>query len=216
VAVTDLSSALRAVGEIIEQGEGARGHWEDAHYGRFLRIWDEYHSFRENDPTFEPARGVVPAFTRQPFDLKDPVTVITNPEAHHAAEVTTIAYEVLLHLLLRFFTHTDEADEQLELLIGAAFEMMGDIIRPLGHALTQLPVGSAADGPNAGFAFEMHYLMGNLVPWREPAWALLRERIAFLAEKCTDDPDMVRTAGEKAASLADKLAAHVPAELRAS
>ena len=38
VAVTDLDSALRAVGEIIEQGEGARGHWEDAHYGRFL--WD--------------------------------------------------------------------------------------------------------------------------------------------------------------------------------
>jgi len=88
-----------------------------------------------------------------------------------------------------------------------------DIIRPLGHALTQLPVGSAASGPNAGFAFEMHYLMGNLVPWREPAWALLRERMAFLAQKCKDDPDVVRTAGEKAASLADKLAAHVPAEL---
>ena len=92
--------------------------------------------------------------------------------------------------------------------------MMGGIIRPLGHALTQLPVGSAADGPNAGFAFEMHYLMGNLVPWREPAWALLRERMAFLAQKCTDDPDVVRTAGETAASLADKLAAHVPPELR--
>ena len=26
---------------------------------------------------------------------------------------------------LRFFTHTDETDEQLELLISAAFEMMG-------------------------------------------------------------------------------------------
>jgi hypothetical protein len=58
--------------------------------------------------------------------------------------------------------------------------------------------------------------MGNLVPWREPAWALLRERMTFLAEKCTDDPDVVRSAGEKAASLADKLAAHVPAELRPS
>ena len=65
---------------------------------------------------------------------------------------------------------------------------MGDIIRPLGHALTQLPTDSAADGRNDGFAFEMHYLMGNFVPWREPAWALLRERTAFLAEKCTNDP----------------------------
>jgi hypothetical protein len=214
VAVTDLDSALRAVGEIIEQGEGARGHWEDAHYGRFLGIWDEYRALRANDPTFEPARPVVAAFTRQPFDLTAPVTVITNPEAHRVAEITTIAYEVLLHLLTRFFTHTDETDEQLQLLISAAFDLMGNIIRPLGHALTQLPVDSANDGRNAGFAFEMHYLMGNLVPWRQPAWALLRERITFLAEKCTNDPDVVRTAGETAASLADQLAAHVPAEMR--
>ena len=214
VAVTDLDSALRAVSEIIEQGEGARGHWEDAHYGRFLGIWNEYHALRAADPTFEPARPVMAAFTRQPFDLKAPVTVITNPEAHRVAEITTIAYEVLLHLLTRFFTHTDETDEQLGLLISAAFDLMGDVIRPLGHALTQLPVGSAADGPNAGFAFEMHYLMGNLVPWREPAWALLRERTAFLAEKCTNEPDVARAAGEKAAALADRLAAHVPSELR--
>jgi hypothetical protein len=48
VAVTDLDSALRAVGEIIEQGEGARGHWEDAHYGRFLGIWDEYRALRRS------------------------------------------------------------------------------------------------------------------------------------------------------------------------
>jgi hypothetical protein len=216
VAVTDLDSALRAVGEIIEQGEGARGHWEDAHYGRFLGIWNEYHALRDADPTFEPARPVVAAFTRQPFDRTDPVTVITNPEAHRVAEVTTIAYEVLLHLLTRFFTHTDETDEQLGVLISAAFDLMGEIIRPLGHALTQLPLASPADGRNAGFAFEMHYLMGNLVPWRQPAWALLRERMAFLAERCTNDPDVVRTAGEKATALADKLAAQVPAELRPS
>jgi len=214
VAVTDLDSALHAVGEIIEQGEGARGHWEDAHYGRFLQIWDEYHALRDADPTFEPARPVVAAFTRQPFDLRDPVTVITNPEAHRVAEITTIAYEILLHLLTRFFTHTDESDEELALLISTAFELMGDIIRPLGHVLTQLPVDEPADRRTAGFAFEMHYLMGNFVPWRQSAWALLRERMAFLADRCTDDPEVVRAAGAKATSLADKLAAHVPADLR--
>ncbi len=214
VAVSDLDSALRAVGEIIEQGEGARGHWEDAHYGRFLSIWEEYHALRAADPTFESARPVVAAFTRQPFDLTAPVTVITNPEAYRVAEITTIAYEVLLHLLTRFFTHTDETDEQLQLLISAAFDLMGEIIRPLGHALTQLPVASSTHGPNAGFAFEMHYLMGNFVPWRQPAWALLRERITFLAQKCTNDPDVVHSAGETAASWAEKLAAHIPAEMR--
>jgi hypothetical protein len=214
VAVTDLDSALRAIGEIIEQGEGARGDWRDAHYGRFLGIWDEYHALREADPSFEPARPVIAAFTRQPFDLKDDVVVITDPEAHRVAELAAIGYELVLHLLTRFFTHTDETDEQLGLLIGSAIELMADVVRPLGHALTRLPVGPGHPGYTAGCAFEMHYLMGNFVSWREPAWALLHERMSFLADKCSGDPDVVKAAGDKAASIADKLAAHVPAELR--
>ncbi|MGH8918128.1 MAG: ferritin-like domain-containing protein, partial [Actinomycetes bacterium] len=39
IAVTDLESALAAVELIVEQGEGARGDWRDAHYGRFLGMW---------------------------------------------------------------------------------------------------------------------------------------------------------------------------------
>src|SRR2546423_11908707 len=33
VSVTDLGSAQRAIDTILEQGEGARGHWEPAHLG---------------------------------------------------------------------------------------------------------------------------------------------------------------------------------------
>ena len=214
VAVTDLETAMRAVGEIIEQGEGARGEWQDAHYGRFLSIWEEYHALRAADPGFNPARPVTAAFTRQPFDLAEPVTVITNPEAHRIAELATIAYELVLQLLTRFFTHTDETDEQLELLVGAAIELMADVVRPLGLVLTTLPVGPPHTGRNAGFAFEMHYLMGNLVPWREPAWMLLSERTEFLAEKCAGDLAVVRATAERASAIAAKLRAHVPAHSR--
>src|SRR5947209_7458937 len=42
VPVTDLASAQKAIDTILEQGEGARGHWEDAHFGQFVRILDEY------------------------------------------------------------------------------------------------------------------------------------------------------------------------------
>src|SRR5262249_52980680 len=42
VPVTDLASAQQAIDTILEQGEGARGHWEDAHFGQFVRILDEY------------------------------------------------------------------------------------------------------------------------------------------------------------------------------
>jgi hypothetical protein len=38
IAVTDLASARAAIDEIIEQGEGARGDWRPAHYGRFFGI----------------------------------------------------------------------------------------------------------------------------------------------------------------------------------
>src|SRR5262249_21521642 len=42
IAVTDLASARAAIDEIIEQGEGARGDWQAAHYGRFFGMWNEY------------------------------------------------------------------------------------------------------------------------------------------------------------------------------
>jgi hypothetical protein len=64
IAVTDLSSASGAVEEIIDQGEDARGDWRSAHYGRFLGVWEEYQELRRRDASFEPARPVVPAFTR--------------------------------------------------------------------------------------------------------------------------------------------------------
>jgi Ferritin-like len=218
IAVTGLDSALTAVAEIIEQGEGARGNWRDAHYGRFLRIWEEYHALRERDPSFEPARPVLASYARQPYDIDTPLPVITDPLTRQVAELTNVAYEIVLQLLTRFFTHTDETDEQLETLINGAIGVMADVVRPLGTAMTHLPVGAEHDGRTAGFAFEMYYRMTNFVPWREPAWALLFERTSLLADMCGagDVADVVGDAAGRAQSIAGDLAAHVPSELRRS
>ncbi len=62
--------------------------------------------------------------------------IITDPLSHRIAELGTVAYELVLHLLTRFFTHTDETDEQLGTLIGTAIELMADLIRPLGTILS--------------------------------------------------------------------------------
>jgi hypothetical protein len=216
IAVTDLASATAAVEEIIEQGEGARGDWQTAHYGRFLRIWDEYAQLRERDPSFEPARPVVPAFTRQPFDIATPQTLIADPDTRHLGELAVVAYELVLQTLLRFFTHTDETDEQLTTLIDSAIGLMADAVRPLAVAMTRMPVGPHLPGRTAGFSFEMHYTMTNLVPWREPAWALLHERTAFLVDRCATDGthEVVQRVHERVADVAASLAAHVPPELR--
>ena len=219
IAVTGLDSALAAIGEIIEQGEGARGDWRDAHYGRFLGIWEEYHELRRRDPGFEPAHPVLPAYTRQPFDIREPVRVVADPLAHRVAEVTTVAYELVLQLLLRFFTHTEETDEQLQTLIGSAIKLMAAVVRPLGTALARLPFGPEHEDHTAGFAFEMYYQMTNLVPWREPSWALLRERTSVLVDRCAavgaheGAPEVVRAARDHAASISANIGAHVPPEL---
>jgi hypothetical protein len=213
IAVTGLDPALAAVAEIIEQGEGARGDWRHAHYGRFLGMWEEYHELRQRDPSFEPARPVLAAYTRQPFDITAPVPVITDPLTLRVAELAGIAYELVLHVLTRFFTHTDETDEQLGTLISAAFGLMAEVLRPLATALTTLPAGPDHPDRTAGFTFQMYYLMGNFVPWRESAWALLHERMTILAGECAEVGDMpgapaaVAAARKRAADIAATLAA---------
>src|SRR3954469_385017 len=58
VAVTDLASAKQAIDTIVEQGEGARGEWRDAHFGRLLGILDEYLEFKEKgSPPSSAAAG---------------------------------------------------------------------------------------------------------------------------------------------------------------
>ena len=220
VAVHDLASATAAIDEIIEQGEGARGDWRPAHYGRFLGIWDEYARLKEADPAFEPAFPVIPAFTRQPYDITEPQPLLTEPLTRAIAEVFNLGYEVLLQTLNRFFTHTDETDEQLQTLVGAAFGLMAGVLGPLGRTLPRLPAGPEHPGRTAGPTFEMYYQFGNFVPWREPAWALLSERAAILATCGADAaalpgaPATVSDAAAAAAGVAAQLLAHVPVELR--
>jgi hypothetical protein len=220
IAVTDLASARAALDEIIEQGEGARGDWRPAHYGRFFGIWNEYQKLREQDPSFEPARPVIPAFTQQPYDLSEPQPQPAEPLTRQVAELFNLAYEVLLQVLTRFFTHTDETDEQLDVLVHTALGIMAGILKPLGAAMSRLPMGPGNPGRTAGAAFQMYYQMGNFVPWRNAAWVLLSERAALMSRQCalcaSQDgvPEGVSSAAAAAAEISEQLAGHLPQDLR--
>ena len=131
VAVTDVASAQRAIDTIVEQGEGARGEWRDAHFGRLLGILDEYLELKSADPDFEPARPVVAANVRpQPTGVAVPL--ITDPGTARAMDLLNVGYEVLLQLLSRYFAHTDESPEQLEVLADVSVGLMYSVIMPLG------------------------------------------------------------------------------------
>src|SRR5919108_639964 len=64
VPVTDLASAQQAIDTILEQGEGARGDWQHAHFGQFVQILDEYREMVAANPEFDPVRPVMFATVR--------------------------------------------------------------------------------------------------------------------------------------------------------
>jgi hypothetical protein len=186
IAVTDLASAHRAIDTIVEQGEGARGEWRDAHFGRLLGILDEYLAIRAADPAFEPARPVVFANVR-PQAHGAAIPIITDPGTTRSMDLLNVVYEVLLQLLSRYFAHTDETPEQLGVLADASVGLMYEAIKPLGSVITTLPVGMDQPGVTAGPGFELFYQVDYLLPHREAAWILMEERLrdaAAFAVRC--------------------------------
>jgi Ferritin-like len=186
VAVTDLASARQAIDTIVEQGEGARGEWRDAHFGRLLGILDEYLELKEADPAFEPARPVVAANVR-PQSTGIEVPLITDPGTTRAMDLLNVTYEVLLQLLSRYFAHTDETPQQLQVLADVSVSLMYTAIKPLGTVVTRLPVGPHLPGTTAGPGFELFYQVDYLLPHQEAAWVLMEERLrdaAAFARRC--------------------------------
>jgi Ferritin-like len=216
VAVTDVASAQRAIDTILEQGEGARGHWETAHFGQFVAILDEYRQMKAANPDFDPVRPVLPSKVRPAEHDGGRVPLITDPGTAHCADLFNVANEVLLQTLQRYFVHTEETDEQLSTLAGAAIGLMVRVLRPLGGLITTLPVGPENPGRTAGPSFELFYENDYLVPHREAAWLVLEERLREAAAFCgvlQNDCDPATAARlapvqDALAGIADSLAAH--------
>jgi CDGSH-type Zn-finger protein/truncated hemoglobin YjbI len=218
IAVTDLASAQRAIEEILEQGEGPRGHWRDAHFGQFVNILDEYQQLREANPDFEPVRPVMAANVRPPErDVDQPL--IGDPLTARVTDLFNVGYEVLLQIFERFFAHTEETDAELKTLADATVAIMLRVIKPLGDLITTLPLGEKHPRMTAGPSFELFYESDYLMPHREAAWALLAERLdeaAWLCDQLQAGRGQ-RIAGQLEPVLAamreisQTLAAHLPA-----
>jgi hypothetical protein len=217
VAVTDLASAQRALDTILEQGEGARGHWEAAHFGQFVQILDEYRQLKAATPDFDPVRPVMFATVRA-CERDDSVPRIADPVTSRCTDLFNVGYEILLQTLERYFAHTEETDEQLSTLADAAVNLMFGVLGPLGNLVTTLPVGPEYPGMCAGPSFELFYENDYLMPHRKAAWALLEERVREAASFCglVQGSASERVAhelapvGDALTGVADSLAGHFP------
>src|SRR6266571_2573584 len=145
-AVTDLASAKAAIELIVEQGEGARGDWRDAHFGKFVALLDDYLRCRATDPGFQPARPVQPAYVRRPPDVEADTAIIGDPLTAQVADLFNAVYETTLQALSRYFVHSGETDDQVTTLATTAKHLMNWVMRPLGSVLTTLPLGPDRPG----------------------------------------------------------------------
>jgi Ferritin-like len=215
VAVTDLASAQRALDTILEQGEGARGHWEAAHFGQFVDVLEEYRGMIAANPAFDPVRPVMFAKVRR-GEHDDSSPLIGDRVTSQCTDLFNVSYEILLQIMERYFAHTEETDEQLATLANAAITLMGGVLRPLGELITTLPVGPEHPGLNAGPSFELFYEDDDLMPHRESAWILLEERLRDASTFCgavtnSSPEDVVSALGPVEGTLtavADSLARH--------
>ncbi len=217
VAVTDVASAQLAIDEILEQGEGPRGDWAQAHFGQFVAILDEYIALREANPTFNPVRPVVPVNVRQAERDTD-IPLVSDPVTRRVMDMFNVSYEILLLMLQRFFAHTEETDSQLKALADATIALMFGALKPLGDLVTTLPAGPEYPNRTAGPSFELFYESDYVLPHREAAWILLTERLRQAADFCEPGApcDPAVTAGlagirSGLTGIADALAAHLPA-----
>jgi hypothetical protein len=186
VPVTDCAASVCAIESIVEQGEGPRGDWRNAHFGRFLNVLDEYLEMMAAHPGLEVARPVLPALVRPP-ETGENVDLISDPRTARIAELGNVGYEVLLQMLYRLLCHVDETDEQIHVLADVSVGLMFDVIEPLGEILTTLPVGPEHPGRTAGPTFELFYQPDYLLPHRRAAWLLMAEHLSEAADLCNRD-----------------------------
>ena len=217
IPVTDVASAQRAIDEILEQGEGPRGQWREAHFGQFVQILDEFEQFREARRAFDPVRPVIPVNVR-PAERDVDIPLVSDPLARQVMDLFNVSYEILLQILQRFFAHTEETDAQLKVLADASVNLMFEVVKPLGDLVTTLPAGPEYPGRTAGPSFELFYESDYVLPHRESAWILLTERLREAAAFCEPGapcgPAVSGGLGAVQSALneiADTLAVHLPA-----
>jgi CDGSH-type Zn-finger protein len=188
--VFDRKSALGAIQMVIEQGEAPTAAHPDAHFWVFRSIWREFIAAQieaeKRGERFDPVRPVVANPMTRFYDDTAGGTLISDPLTHQVADLFNGAYDTMLLMLLRFFAHTEETEDELERLGRATLRLMTNVTRPLGEALAKMPAGHDAqrDGKTAGAGFGYNRDI-HLLPHKRSAWIFFGERMHELAAIAT-------------------------------
>lgn len=182
VAVTDRASALRALEEITEQGEGRVHHRENSHFEAFVTMLKELQSSRAEGSSFSPAR---PAMSNPSAALERGYGANSNPIDDPLSADVAALFDSTYSLMLRMLAWSFEFDaagveQQLKAFCSAAIDLMPRVVLPLGEGLMLMPAGKKYPGKTAGpgFGLTRHVM---LPPDAKNARRLCSERFKELA-----------------------------------
>jgi hypothetical protein len=182
VRVVDRASALQAIGEITEQGEGTQRDRKDSHFGAFVAILKELRDSTARGSGFSPAR---PAMRNPSARLAPGYGAPSNPIDDLLAGRVAALFDSVYSLMLRMLAWSFEFDsvgveEQLKKFCSVTIDLMPRVLLPLGEGLMLMPAGKKYPGKTAGPAFGLtrHVI---LPPNPENARRLCRERLQELS-----------------------------------
>ena len=148
--IRSLEDALRALRNIVEQGEGAREESTDSHFARFSAIDGEWRKLREANPRFAPAHPAAHDPVMRVPPEGDQRIWITDPQARARLDLANAVYGALLSVLSQIYEPSDEATRKA--LAGCAMALMS-VLTKLGEALARMPASAKHPGVNAGITF---------------------------------------------------------------
>lgn len=186
VSVIDRASACAAIEMIVQQGEAPSQEHPDAHFCVFDTVRTEYEALaqaaHEAGTVFDPVRPVLANPMTRFYDDTTGGSIITDPLAHEVADLFNTAYDTMLLMLVRFFAHEDETEEELRLLARGTLRLMASVLRPLAETLMKLPAGreylGKTAGPGFGYNRDVH-----LLPHKNAAWIFFMERLWELVSR---------------------------------
>jgi len=179
IRVSNLDSALRAIEEIVQQGEGAPAYREDSHYARFALVYAEYKALQAARPDFEPAMPAATNPVLTEFSKREDVTQVTDPLARKVVDLGNAIYALMTQTLVQVCAPVPLPTGLRQGLAEVSSELM-KLTTTVGEAAARLPVGDAFEGVNAGLSFALPRSFGQLV--QANAAQIIGERATELSE----------------------------------
>ncbi len=209
VKVFDKASAIKAIEQITEQGEGTKIDREDCHFGMFLSIEKEYSSLLGENSRFKPARNIISnpiVFDRGDLGINVSGTILTNEYTQEVSNLFDGIYNLMLRLLQYAFSSSNIEKKNKLLFSSLSINLMVRVLKPLGEALTFLPFGKQNNGKKSGPSFSMvrHVFLPQEF---EVALKVVLERLNNLIKKLNNlaidprAPDHLRAASQNLSSL---------------